>query len=322
MQRPNPDRVVHLQVTESLPSWDHAWLTVGDDHRMYYEQWGRTDGPVALVLHGGPGSGFTERLRSFFDPAEYRVIAFDQRGCGRSTPKGECRHNTTAHLIDDIERLRKALGVPQWLMVGGSWGATLGLAYATRHRARVSGLLLRGFFWPGAEDIDAFFADQPWRQWGSQLESSSMSERHAATLAWWNWEQSRSGPLITESSATMTPMPEPHAMQLEALSDRYRVQAHYLQHQCWLDETALGLGAPHLADLPIKFLHGSADQVCPAASAQRVQRRLVNSCWKTVEGAGHDPFHPGMTAAMRDALDDFAQTGAFTRRPEVPVQRL
>ena len=295
-----------MNPSPALPAWDHAWLTVGEGHRLYYEQWGRRDGPVALVLHGGPGSGFTERLRSFFDPGQFRVIAFDQRGCGRSTPRGECGHNTTAHLLDDIEHLRKALGVAQWLVVGGSWGATLSLAYATRHRARACGLLLRGFFWPGADNIEQFFAGQPWRQWALQLDVGSVSERHAAARAWWRWEQLQSSQI---------PSDEPTALQLDTWCDRYRVQAHYLQHQCWLNASSLGRGAAALANLPIQFLQGSEDRVCPPASAQAVQGWLKGSDWQTVDGAGHDPFHPAMAQAMRDSLTRFAQTGRFTAHP-------
>jgi len=286
----------------SLLNWDQGWLNVDTDHRLYYEQWGRTDGPVALVLHGGPGSGFTDRLCSFFSQHQFRVVAFDQRGCGRSTPRGSCHANTTEHLIADIEQLRQALGVARWLVVGGSWGATLALAYATRYRERVAGLLLRGFFWPGAADIDSFFANQPWRQWAVQLSASSMTERHAAALAWWHWELSRSG---AKNVPTLS------ATQLDVLCDRYRVQAHYLLHGCWLNEAALGRRALMLSDLPIQFLHGSADQVCPQASARRVHGWLKGSHWHTVSGAGHDPFHPAMAQAMREALHQFGETGQF-----------
>ncbi|MDO8263398.1 MAG: alpha/beta fold hydrolase [Gallionella sp.] len=305
----------------SLPAWDQGWLPARDGHRLYYEQWGRQDGPVALVLHGGPGSGFSERLRSFFDPEQFRVIAFDQRGCGRSTPRGECRHNTTAHLLADMERLRHALGVAQWLLVGGSWGATLGLAYATRHRAQVTGLLLRGFFWPEASHIDAFFAGRPWRQWASQLESASVSERHAAARAWWQWESSRSAPASASAQDAGQGLPEPSEAQLDALCDRCRVQAWYLQHECWLNEASLGRDAPELSDLPIQFLHGREDQVCSLSHAQRVQAWLAGSGWLTVEGAGHDPFHPAMAQAMRAALDRFARTGRFSQYPAASARR-
>jgi proline iminopeptidase len=279
-------------------------LTAG--HRLYYEQWGRKDAPVALVLHGGPGSGFSERLLSFFDLDQFRVVAFDQRGCGRSSPRGACSANTTDHLLADMERLRQTLGVTRWLVVGGSWGATLGLAYATRCRERVTGLLLRAFFWPGPADIESFFADRPWRQWAVQLAAPSVTERHAAALAWWHWELSRSG---THAGPALSPT------QLDALCDRYRVQAHYLLHGCWLGEAALGRGVLSRSDLPIQFLHGSADQVCPPAGARRVHEWLKGSDWRTVSGAGHDPFHPAMEQAMRETLRQFGETGQFRKQP-------
>lgn len=295
----------------SPPAWDSGWLDVGDSHRLYYEQCGRQDGLVALVLHGGPGSGFTERLRSFFDPAQFRVIAFDQRGCGRSTPRGACQYNTTEHLLADIERLRHALGVQRWLVVGGSWGATLALAYATRFRAPVAGLLLRGFFWPDAAAIEEFFAGKPWRQWATQLGTATRRERHATARAWWQWELSRSGP-DAETAPDLPALSEP---QLDALCDRYRVQAHYLQHACWLDDANLGRGAADWSGLPIQFLHGAADRVCALAPAERVRGWLAGSGWRAVEGAGHDPFHPAMAQAMHDALNVFAQTGRFSPNP-------
>ncbi|MEY4882684.1 MAG: hypothetical protein RIS34_538 [Pseudomonadota bacterium] len=301
----HPDMQLPTSTHWSPAAWDRGWLAVGDGHHLYYEQWGLSDGPVALVLHGGPGSGFTERLRAFFDPEQFRVIAFDQRGCGRSTPRGECRANTTAHLLADTEQLRQALGVNQWLVVGGSWGATLSLAYATRHRARVSGLLLRGFFWPGAAHIDDFFAGRPWRQWALQMNAASVSGRHAAARMWREWEVFQSGPAT----------PAPTDAQLDVWCDRYRVQAHYLQHECWLNEASLGLGAMDLSDLPIQFLHGSDDRVCALDRAWRVRSWLAGSNWHTVEGAGHDPFHPAMAQAMREALIQFARTGQFSQYP-------
>jgi proline iminopeptidase len=207
-------------------------------------------------------------------------------------------------LLADIEQLREALGVARWLVVGGSWGATLGLAYATRYRERVTGLLLRAFFWPGAADIESFFAGRPWQQWAAQLTASSVTARHAAALAWWQWELSRSG---TQD------VPALCASQLDALCDRYRVQAHYLLHGCWLDEVGLGYGALTLSDLPIQFLHGNVDPVCPLASARRVHRWLKGSHWHTVPGAGHDPFHPAMEQAMRETLSLFGNTGQFRK---------
>lgn len=297
--------------------WDSGWLDVGDGHRLYYEQWGRTDGPVALVLHGGPGSGFTERLRFFFDPTQFRVITFDQRGSGRSTPRGECQHNTTEHLLADIECLRHALSVQRWLVVGGSWGATLALAYATRFRSTVTGLLLRGFFWPSAKSIDDFFADRPWRQWAKQLEAPVQENRHAAARAWWQWELACSGP----SANTAPDLLALSDLQLDALCDRYRVQAHYLQHACWLDEASLGMGAASWSALPIRFLHGAADRVCAPVLAQRAQGWLAGSDWHAVEGAGHDPFHPAMVQAMREALTVFAQTSRFSPDPATSAQQ-
>ena len=145
-------------VTGAAPqTFDAAWLDVGQTHRLYYEQAGAADATAALLLHGGPGSGSSPRQRAFFDPAPFRVIQFDQRGCGRSQPLGETAHNHADALIEDIERLRLHLGIDRWLVCGGSWGAALALVYAARHRERVGGLILRGLFLTGHADLAWFF---------------------------------------------------------------------------------------------------------------------------------------------------------------------
>lgn len=299
-------------------------LAVSGGHALYWQDWGPRDGVAALVLHGGPGSGFSEAQRRYFNPAIYRVVSFDQRGCGRSTPRGETRANTTGLLIDDIEALRQHLGVQRWLVVGGSWGATLALAYAARHRTVVSGALLRGLFVPSRAELDWFFcgagSEHPtaWRRlisivptahrndvlgWlAGVFTGSDLALQQRATQTWADWENALSG-------ATSVSAPTGEALQLAI--DRYRVQAHYLLQHCWLDEADLYEACAGAQGLPVQFLHGREDAVCRPAAAWKAHEALAGSRFQWVDGAGHNPFHPAMVSAMEGALKVFARQGHF-----------
>lgn len=299
-------------------------LAVSAGHVLHWEDWGVTDGVPAVLLHGGPGSGFSAALRRFFDPARYRVVAFDQRGCGRSTPRGETRNNDTALLIDDIEALRRHLGIARWLVVGGSWGATLAIAYAAQHREAVSGMLLRGLFAPSQVELDWFFqgaaAQFPaaWQRLAAAAPTAARPDllmwlagvfagqdrllQRQAALAWLDWERTLAG---------APPSPPPVGEALDAAIDRYRVQVHYLAHRCWLDETGLSAACAGVQGLPVQLLHGRNDAVCRPAAAWRAHEGMPGSRFRWVAGAGHDPFHPAMVAAMEDALRVFARQGDF-----------
>ncbi len=323
-----PATMAHMTTLRNLypdqPAFHADRLAVGGGHSLYFEQWGRSDGQPALVLHGGPGSGASPLLRRFFDPARYRVISFDQRGSGRSTPRGATRHNHTAALLDDIEALRHALGLERWLVVGGSWGATLGAAYAAAHRECVAGVLLRGLFVPERAELEWFFqgaralfplqwesfaAAAPRRArrdllaWLARLFAGNDATLQArATLAWQAWERTLSG-------GASQPPAEGEA--LAAAIDRYRVQAHFLSRRCWLDGAGTRNACARLAGLPVQFLHGTADLVCRPGAAWQAQRCAAGSRMAWVPGAGHDPYHPAMVDAMVRALDAFAAHGRF-----------
>lgn len=310
---------------ETPPLRTHA-LGVPGGHTLHVQEFGSPNGVAAVVLHGGPGSGSSPLLRRFFDPARYRVIGFDQRGAGHSTPRGETNHNTTADLLADLRAIRHHLDIDRWLVVGGSWGATLALAHALAEPQTVSGLLLRATFLARAADIDGFFrghADELPEAWsrfaaiappGRQHELLEvLSEGLAAdaaqaapmALAWWRWEVAMSGAMVVP--------PEPVGDALRALIDRYRVQSHYLRHRCWLDSPPLLDRCGSLPDVPIAILHGTADRICPPAGAVELQRRLPHATLQLVDGVGHDPTHPAMVAAMVDALDAWAAGGRFKR---------
>lgn len=269
-------------------------LAVSGDHLLQVEEFGAADGMAALVLHGGPGSGCSPLLRRFLDPQRYRVLCLDQRGAGRSQPRGGTAHNTTADLLADLRLLRERLGIARWLVVGGSWGATLAIAHAADAPQAIAGLLLRSSFMARDEDIEAFFRGAPQDFLHGELDADR-------ALAWWRWEQTMAG----------TAGPAPAGEALAALVDRYRVQAHYLRHGCWLREVSLLDRCALLPPVPSLLLHGVADRVCPPAGAQRVQAAIACSRLQWLEGVGHDPAHPAMAAAMAAALDHFARHGAF-----------
>ncbi len=299
-------------------------LVVSAGHALYWQDWGAPDGVAALVLHGGPGSGFSDALLRYFNPAIFRVVAFDQRGCGRSTPRGETRDNTTALLIDDIEALRHYLGIQSWLVVGGSWGATLALAYAARHRTAVSGALLRGLFVPSRAELDWFFrgasSEYPaaWKRLAELAPAADQddllgwlagvfagvdqSQQQRATQAWSTWENLLSG---------APPVPVLTGEALDAAIDRYRIQTHYLLQRCWLDEAGVHEACAGVQGLPVQFVHGREDAVCRPAAAWKAHEALAGSQFRWIEGAGHNPFHPAMASAMAGALEAFAQQGHF-----------
>lgn len=191
LYRPNREGFVHLHPT--IEPYDAGWLDAGEGHRVYWETSGNPQGEAALLLHGGPGGASRPRDRRFFDPRRYRIIAFDQRGCGRSTPAGELRANTTAHLVQDMERLRAHLGVERWLLFGGSWGATLALAYAQAHPRRVDRLVLRGVFLARAGELRwlygggaAHFHPEAWQEFLRPIPGPQRSDAagaYAAALA-------------------------------------------------------------------------------------------------------------------------------------------
>jgi proline iminopeptidase len=318
---------VAMLYTETAPYRVHE-LRVPGGHVLHVEESGQPQGLVVVVLHGGPGSGRSPLLRRFFDPARYRIVSPDQRGAGQSRPRGSTLDNTTAHLVADLETLREALGIDRWLVAGGSWGATLALAYAIAHPGAVAGLLLRATFLAREDDITGFFQEAPVGQgeaWGQFAAIAPPGQRHALlpflaqglavddktdadaarriALAWWRWEST----LATGAVA----QPEPSGAALDAQVDRYRVQSHYLLHRCWLDAPPLLERCDRLPLVPTLLLHGSEDRICRPEGALALHQRLPHSRLQVVEGAGHDPTHPAMVRAMVEALDGYAAHGRF-----------
>lgn len=285
-------------------------------HRVAYSQWGKPDGLPVLLFHGGPGSGSSAALPRLFDPLIYRVVQFDQRGCGASQPLGETRANRTELLLEDAERLRRHLGIERWLVAGGSWGATLAALYAARYRESCSAVLLRALFLADEADLAWFFGGaagrypEAWQRFARELpagdyqvrlnylarvfQTGEVQARQRIALAWLDWE--------TVLGGGLPPGTPPAGEALLKLINRYRIQSHYLQQRCWLAEGEVLAACRSLAGLPVVLVHGEADQVCRIGSAEQVRQCLPESRLHRVAGAGHDPFHPAMVQGMGHAL--------------------
>lgn len=276
-------------------------LPTDTGHSLHVQEWGKPQGIPVALLHGGPGSGSSALLRRVINPKVFRVISPDQRGAGRSGPPGDIQNNTTVHLVADMECIRRQLGIDRWLLVGGSWGATLALATALAHPASVTGLVLRASFLARPQDIDGFFAGGPqllldgWRQLPELAPELALQ----VVQSWFEWEHSRTG-------ATGTPAPL-RGDALSVMHYRYRIQSHYLRNGCWLQDPPLLERLEPLRNIRTVMLHGAEDRVCLVQGAMELAAKLPNSTLAVVPGAGHDPTHPDMVRAMVQALDDIAQ---------------
>ena len=296
-------------------------LDVGDGHSMYYEECGRADGVPVVAIHGGPGGGAAPAMRRFFDPKRYRIIVYDQRGCGRSRPFASVMANDTDRLRGDLERLREALGVERWLVFGGSWGATLALEYARRHRERVLAMVLRGVFacttaelaWFYVRGANMMFPDA----WARLVEPLSATERedvlrayHARVMidnperrrrdviAWARWESS----LISMSAGGAAGAPDPR--RSDALA---RIETHYFVNKGFLErDGALLDDTEHLRDLPGVIVQGRYDMVTPARTAWTLKKSWDRADLEIVPDAGHAAGEPGVIDALVRATDRFA----------------
>ena len=314
----NPLRTLYPPVEP----YETGMLAVGDGHCVYYERVGTPGGKPAVFLHGGPGGGISPAHRQLFDPARYDVLLFDQRGCGRSTPHAGLEANTTWHLVDDIERLRKIAGVESWLVFGGSWGSTLALAYAQKHPARVSALVLRGIYtvtqaelrWYYQFGVSEMFPDK-WEHFQAPIPEAERGDMIAAyhrlltgddrarqieaAKAWSLWE-----------GETITLMPDP-AFSAAHAEDRFalafaRLENHYFIHRCWLDEGQLLRDAHRLHGIPGTIVHGRYDMPCPARYAYALHKAWPEADFHLIEGAGHAYSEPGILDRLIRATDRFA----------------
>lgn len=305
----------------SLEPYASGWLDVGDGHRIWHEQCGDPQGAPVVFLHGGPGSSINPNHRRFFDPAFYRIVLLDQRGCGRSTPRGEVHANSTPHLVNDLELLRNRLGIERWLLFGGSWGSTLALAYAQAHPGCVSGLVLRGLFLASEEEVAWFlvglhrFLPEAWSRFaaGANDQSAAGLLRHyaervaqddeAAASRWEAWESA----IMSVGEAS----PSAPSTDRAALA-RVRVQLHYLVNRCFLAPGQLLRGLEGLGRLPAILVQGRCDLVCPPGTAYTLHELWLGAQLRVVEEGGHSAFHPALARALVQATQDMKELLAKT----------
>ncbi|MBN8727453.1 MAG: prolyl aminopeptidase [Xanthomonadales bacterium] len=305
-----------------IEPYDSGFLQVSPLHRVYYEQCGNPDGKPAVFLHGGPGGGSSPKTRRFFDPARYRIVQFDQRGCGRSTPHAELTDNTTWHLVADIERLRGHLGIERWQVFGGSWGSTLALAYAQAHPERVTELVLRGIFmlrrweleWFYQKGCDALFPDA-WEAYLAaipevergdlmsayhrRLTSDDAAVRLAAAQAWSTWEASTSF-LLQDEAHIRASAGDEFALAFARIENHYFVNGGFFE--C---EDQLLRDAHRLKAIPAVIVQGRYDVVCPMRSAWDLHRAWPEADLRIVADAGHSAFEPGNIHELIEATDRF-----------------
>ncbi|MDK4703167.1 MULTISPECIES: prolyl aminopeptidase [unclassified Rhizobium] len=297
-------------------------LDVGDGHVIYWERVGTPGAKPAVFLHGGPGGGISPSHRRVFDPTLYDVTLFDQRGCGRSTPHAGLEANTTWHLVDDIERLRKMAGVKKWLVFGGSWGSTLALAYAETHPDRVSELVVRGIYTLTKAELDWYYqfgvSEMFPDKWERFIAPIPPEERHEmmaayhrllthpdkaarleAAKAWSIWE-----------GETITLLPEPAVgAQFEDAEYAHafaRIENHFFVNAGWLEEGQLLRDAYKLKDIPGVIVHGRYDMPCPAKYAWALHKAWPKAEFHLIEGAGHASSEPGILDQLIRATDKFA----------------
>ncbi len=305
-----------------ISPYNHFMFPVSALHTLYVEECGNPSGIPVVFLHGGPGAGCTVNHRRYFDAERYRIVLFDQRGCGRSTPHASLEDNTTWDLVADIERIREHLGIEKWLVFGGSWGSTLALAYAETHPERVSGLILRGIFLCRPRDIHWFYQDGAnaifpdyWQDYLAPIPEDERGDllhafhrlltgadelrRMAAAKAWAVWE-GRTVTLLPDH-ATTDYFGDPHV----ALS-LARIENHYFVNHAFLEPDQLCRDAGRLADIPGIIVHGRYDVVCPLEQAFALAQAWPQAKLNIIPDAAHAATEPGIVDALVRATEQFA----------------
>ncbi len=298
-------------------------LRVDDVHEIYWEVSGNPNGKPVVFLHGGPGGGTEPKHRRFFDPKRYRIVLLDQRGCGKSRPHASLENNTTWHLVDDIEALRRHLEIERWQVFGGSWGSTLALAYAQQHPERVTELVLRGIFTFAQDEMDWFYRngtrmlfpdayadflsaipedehDDIIAAYHRRLTGDDPKIRAAAARAWSLWE-----------CRVATLMPDPdlvrHCEETSFTLAFARIECHYFVNAGFLEtETQLLDNIDAMRHIPGVIVHGRYDVICPPRNAWRLHAAWPESKLKLVDDAGHSANEPGIVRALVEATDSFA----------------
>ncbi len=307
--------------------YDRGLLDVGDGNLVYWEACGNPDGKPAVMVHGGPGQGCTPRMRQMFDPDRYRAVLFDQRGCGRSTPHAsdpaaDLRHNTTSHLLADMERVREHLGIDRWLLTGGSWGTTLALLYAERHPDRVAEVMLSAISTTRRSEIDwlyrgvARFFPEEWERFAAGaavaggdgnllaayarlMEDPDPLVRSRAAGSWRTWED-----VVLSLEPSAPPAARGDQPDRDVLAFT-RICAHYYSHAAWLADDAVIRDAHRLAGIPGVLIHGRLDLSCPVRTAWELARAWPGAELLIDDHSGHRGSDV-KRAWMLGALDRFA----------------
>jgi proline iminopeptidase len=312
--------VAHLY--PPIDPFDQRMLEVGDGHTVYVEQCGRADGIPVVVLHGGPGGGCSPAMRRYFDPAVYRIILFDQRGCGRSRPHASVEANTTWHLVADIELIRQALGIDAWIVFGGSWGATLALVLAQSHPERVRALILRGVFLMTQPELDWFYGGGAGRFWPElwqrfisvipEAERHDMIEAYHRRLfsgdpqqvqrfarIWAAWENALAS--INNDGA----MGESASDYARAFA---RIENHYFRNSGFLGEDQQILRRmDRISDIPGVIVQGRYDMICPPEAAYRLAALWPKARLSMIARAGHALSEPGISAELVKTMDELPE---------------
>lgn len=300
-------------------------ITSHDGHQLYVEESGPSNGIPVLFLHGGPGAGIGQHYQCLFAATNYRLIAFDQRGCGRSLPSASLENNTTSAHVDDIELIREYFGIDQWLVFGGSWGSTLGLVYAIHHPKRVKAMILRGIFLAREADTDWFLSPKggaaqvfckeyaDFSQGCTFTTSKSLCSKFFAKLTctdektrikharlWFNWEGSISrlkpSNLVASDQATDA--------QVYSLA---LMECHYLMNQCFIAENYILDNTQVLEEIPMHIVHGRYDMVCKFEAAYSLHQQLPKSTLFAIDNAGHSMAEPAVSKALSKSLQYFSQ---------------
>lgn len=312
-----------LNLYPKIKPYDSGFLNV-DQHQVYFEQCGNPNGKPALFLHGGPGGGGSEEVRRFFNPDLYRIIIFDQRGCGRSKPHGCLENNTTWHLVSDIENLKEKLGIEKWLVFGGSWGSTLSLAYAQAHPKSVSELVLRGIFLLRKEELHWFYQDGASRifpeAWSGFLEiidedkrdnlmssyheifkSDDKERRLKAAIAWSKWEAATSS--IAYKPSLVEEFSNPEFALAFAL-----IENHYFVNKGWFKtENQVIENIDIIRSIPAVIVQGRYDVVCPMKTAWELSEAWPEAELIVAPASGHTAFEKEITHALISATDKFGK---------------
>ena len=306
-----------------IEPYNHGKLKVSELHTIHYEESGNPNGKPVIFLHGGPGGGIAPMYRQYFDPEQWRVVIFDQRGCGQSTPYAELQENTTWDLVADIEKLRQKLGIDRWMVFGGSWGSTLSLAYAQTHPDRCKGLILRGIFMLRPSEIRWFYQEGANHiypdAWQEYLKPIPLEERHdllsayhkrltsedrqvrlEAARAWAVWEASTSKLIPSKASKL-------RFGQAEFAEAFARIECHYFVNKGFFKrENQLIENVDRISHLPGVIVQGRYDVVCPMISAWELHQVWQSAEFMVIEDAGHSVSEPGIKDALIEASDRFA----------------